>query len=69
MHHNVDKALLVGGRAEPVFGGGEVIEPIEIYLVGRAILEKDGKELGNVQEFVQNVVEEWLSRKLKELGS
>jgi S-adenosylmethionine synthetase len=43
MHHNVDKALLVGGRAEPVFGGGEVIEPIQIYLVGRAILEKDGK--------------------------
>lgn len=67
MHHNVDKALLVGGRAEPVFGGGEVIEPIEIYLVGRAILEKDGKELGNVQEFVQNVVEEWLSKNLRNL--
>jgi len=67
MHHNVDKALLVGGRAEPVFGGGEVIEPIEIHLVGRAILEKDGKELGNVQEFVQNVVEEWISEKLRNL--
>jgi S-adenosylmethionine synthetase len=67
MHHNVDKALLVGGRAEPVFGGGEVIEPIEIYLVGRAILEKDGKELGNVQEFVQNVVEEWLSKNIRNL--
>jgi S-adenosylmethionine synthetase len=67
MHHNVDKALLVGGRAEPAFGGGEVIEPIEIYLVGRAILEKDGKELGNVQEFVQNVVEEWISEKLRNL--
>jgi S-adenosylmethionine synthetase len=67
MHHNVDKALLVGGRAEPVFGGGEVIEPIEIHLVGRAILEKDGKELKNVQEFVQNVVEEWISEKLRNL--
>jgi len=67
MHHNVDKALLVGGRAEPVFGGGEVIEPIEIYLVGRAVLEKDGKELGNVQEFVQNVVEKWISEKLRNL--
>jgi S-adenosylmethionine synthetase len=67
MHHNVDKALLVGGRAEPVFGGGEVIEPIEIYLVGRAILEKDGKELKNVQEFVQNVVEKWISENLRNL--
>jgi S-adenosylmethionine synthetase len=67
MHHNVDKALLVGGMAEPVFGGGEVIEPIEIYLVGRAILEKDGKELKNVQEFVQNVVEKWISENLRNL--
>jgi S-adenosylmethionine synthetase len=67
MHHNVDKALLVGGRAEPVFGGGEVIEPIEIYLVGRAVLEKDGKELGDAQEFVQNVVEKWISEKLRNL--
>jgi S-adenosylmethionine synthetase len=67
MHHNVDKALLVGGRAEPVFGGGEVIEPIQIYLVGRAILEKDGKGLGDAQEFVQNVVEEWLSKNLRNL--
>jgi Archaeal S-adenosylmethionine synthetase len=67
MHHNVDKALLVGGRAEPVFGGGEVIEPIEIYLVGRAILEKDGKGLGDAQEFVQNVVEKWISEKLRNL--
>ncbi|MFN3947357.1 MAG: methionine adenosyltransferase [Aquificaceae bacterium] len=39
MHHNVDKALLVGGVARAEFGGGEVIEPIEIYLVGRAIVE------------------------------
>jgi len=32
MHHNVDKALLVGGVAHPTFGGGEIISPIEIYL-------------------------------------
>jgi len=67
MHHNVDKALLVGGRAEPVFGGGELIEPIEIHLVGRAILEKDGKKLGDVQEFVRNVVKEWFSKNLRNL--
>jgi S-adenosylmethionine synthetase len=39
LHHNVDKALLCGGRAEPAFGGGEVVEPIDIYLAGRAISE------------------------------
>ena len=31
LHHNVDKALLWGGRSRPAFGGGEVLEPIEIY--------------------------------------
>lgn len=36
LHHNVDKALLCGGAARPEFGGGEVLEPIEIYLAGRA---------------------------------
>jgi S-adenosylmethionine synthetase len=36
LHHNVDKVLLRGGAARPAFGGGEVLEPIEIYLAGRA---------------------------------
>jgi S-adenosylmethionine synthetase len=39
LHHNVDKALLCGGRAAPAFGGGHVIDPIDIYLAGRAISE------------------------------
>ena len=37
MHHNVDKALLCGGRAAPAFGGGRVMAPIEIYMSGRAV--------------------------------
>jgi S-adenosylmethionine synthetase len=36
LHHNVDKVLLRGGEARPAFGGGEVVEPIEIFLAGRA---------------------------------
>ena len=38
LHHNVDKALLCGGRAAPAFGGGVILAPIEIYLSGRAAL-------------------------------
>jgi S-adenosylmethionine synthetase len=38
-HHNVDKALVVGGRANPFFGGGEVCEPIQIIVAGRAVIE------------------------------
>jgi len=37
LHHNVDKGLLVGGKANPVFGGGEVIEPIYLVVAGRAV--------------------------------
>ncbi|MFX1296956.1 MAG: methionine adenosyltransferase, partial [Promethearchaeota archaeon] len=45
LHHNVDKAALVGGRSESKFGGGMVIEPIYFALIGRAICDviKDGK--------------------------
>jgi S-adenosylmethionine synthetase len=42
LHHNVDKALLCGGAARAAFGGGEVLEPIEIYLAGRATREFKG---------------------------
>src|SRR5579872_3967383 len=34
LHHNVDKALLSGGRAAPAFGGGSVLSPINVYLGG-----------------------------------
>ena len=42
LHHNVDKGLLFGGRSAPGFGGGEVLEPIEIFLVGRATMSYKG---------------------------
>jgi S-adenosylmethionine synthetase len=37
LHHNIDKGLLVGGKAHPVFGGGEVIDPMYLVVAGRAI--------------------------------
>ena len=36
LHHNVDKALLFGGVARPKWRGGEVLQPMEIFLAGRA---------------------------------
>ncbi len=66
MHHNVDKALLVGGVARPEFGGGEVVSPIEIYLVGRALSEKEGKLLP-VEELAIEVTREWIGNNLRNL--
>ena len=36
LHHNVDKGILVGGRSDPKFGGGRVIDPIYFLIAGRA---------------------------------
>jgi S-adenosylmethionine synthetase len=36
LHHNVDKGILVGGKAEAHFGGGRVVTPIYLLVAGRA---------------------------------
>jgi S-adenosylmethionine synthetase len=67
-HHNVDKALLAGGRAMAEFGGGSVLAPIEIYLAGRAI-----SEVGNVTLPVSEIAIEgsraWLRANLHALDA
>ena len=36
LHHNVDKGILVGGKAQAEFGGGTIISPIYLMVAGRA---------------------------------
>jgi S-adenosylmethionine synthetase len=60
LHHNVDKALLVGGKAAPAFGGGDVIQPIDIYLSGRAILEVLGKRVP-IEQLAQAAARDWFA--------
>ena len=44
-HHNVDKVLLSGGASEPMFGGGRILKPIEIFMAGHATtLEGNGRD-------------------------
>jgi len=45
LHHNTDETQIVAGRSSPRFGGGEVLQPIYILLVGRATKEFEGVEL------------------------
>jgi S-adenosylmethionine synthetase len=35
-HHNVDKALLIGGESAPRFGGGKIVIPMRLIVCGRA---------------------------------
>ncbi len=66
MHHNVDKALLIGGEADPQFKGGKIISPIEIYLTGRAINELNGKKLP-VEELAIETAHNWLKENIPNL--
>jgi S-adenosylmethionine synthetase len=45
LHYNTDETQLVAGSAAPAFGGGEVIEPIYVLIVGRATKEYDGEKI------------------------
>jgi len=66
LHHNVDKALLWGGAARPRFGGGEVLEPIELYLAGRATASV-GDVRVPIDDLVRETARDWLTRHLRHL--
>ena len=68
LHHNVDKGLLWGGAARPVFGGGEVAAPIELYLAGRATMEVEGAKVP-VGEIARYAAHEWLRNNLRALDA
>ncbi len=64
LHHNVDKALLVGGRAAPAFGGGEVLEPVELYIAGRATRAFKGVSVP-VEEIAIESTRDWFRNHLR----
>jgi S-adenosylmethionine synthetase len=68
MHHNVDKGLLWAGTSRPRFGGGEVHEPIEIYLTGRATAEFRGIQVP-VEAIAIEASREWLTRNIPSLDA
>jgi S-adenosylmethionine synthetase len=68
LHHNVDKALLCGGRAAPAFGGGTILAPINIYLAGRAATEVEGESIA-VEELAVESSRAWLRANLHALDA
>ncbi|WP_128223156.1 methionine adenosyltransferase [Halobacteriaceae bacterium SHR40] len=45
LHFNTDETQLVAGTAAPAFGGGEMLEPIYLLIVGRATKTYDGERI------------------------
>ena len=67
LHHNVDKVLLCGGEAEPAFGGGRVIKPIEIILSGRATTLCEGVTVP-LRQLAGESAGAWLRRHFHAVG-
>ncbi|MGZ5125179.1 MAG: methionine adenosyltransferase [Burkholderiales bacterium] len=64
LHHNVDKALLIGGAARPAFGGGEILEPVEITIAGRATRRFGSVEIP-VDEIAVDQCRTWLAHNVR----
>ncbi|MFB6229129.1 MAG: methionine adenosyltransferase [Halobacteriales archaeon] len=45
LHYNTDETQLVAGNSDPAFGGGEVLEPIYVLIVGRATKHYEGETI------------------------
>lgn len=60
-HHNVDKALIVGGKSDPKFKGGKIIEPMRIIIAGRAT-SKVGNITVPVKDIITETVESYMKR-------
>ena len=68
LHHNVDKALLCAGRAAAAFGGGRVLDPMHIYLSGRATTEVKGDRIPLAEIAVESA-KGWLKDNLHALDA
>ncbi|MGA1975193.1 MAG: methionine adenosyltransferase [Conexivisphaerales archaeon] len=69
LHHNLDKCVLVGGQSIARFGGGEVLEPIYLLLVGRATVEVGGRFTRPVPlgTLVQKTTKAWMKESFRNL--
>ncbi|MGB9845777.1 MAG: methionine adenosyltransferase [Methanothermobacter tenebrarum] len=66
LHHNVDKAVLIGGNSKCSFGCGEIIEPIQLYIVGRATEEYKGKKLIDKAK-LETAIKDWVRGQVSHL--
>jgi len=68
MHHNVDKALLIGGQSQPDYMGGKIILPISLIFAGRATYQVDDKKIP-VEEISVETAKKWLKKNIRNLDT
>ena len=70
LHHNLDKAVLAGGQSYARIGHGEILEPIYLLLVGRAVgvnSKINGRFLP-IGKLVIETTKNWLQKDLPHLN-
>ncbi|WP_054857903.1 methionine adenosyltransferase [Vulcanisaeta sp. JCM 16159] len=68
LHHNVDKVLIVGGQANPRFGGGDIIQPIYILVAGRVTTEvrtATGVEKVPIGTIIISAIRDWIKNNFR----
>jgi len=63
MHHNTDETQIVAGQSKPKFGGGAIIKPMEMILVGRATNEVGG-EIVPVAEIAVQAARDYINESI-----
>jgi S-adenosylmethionine synthetase len=66
LHFNTDETQLVAGSAAPAFGGGEMLEPIYLLIVGRATKRYEGERIP-AETIALNAAREYLDETFPEL--
>ena len=64
LHHNIDKGLLAAGRVEKRFGGGKLLEPMQLIIGDRATFRLGGKEIP-VGEIEVSTAKQWVKNNLR----
>ena len=63
-HHNMDKTMLVAGKAENKFGGGKILKPMKLILGDRATFDVNGRTLP-IGDFVKETAKCWFEKNLR----
>ncbi len=66
LHYNTDETQLVAGSATPAFGGGEVVDPIYVLIVGRATRQYEGVTIP-AERIALEAAREYLSEQIPQL--
>jgi S-adenosylmethionine synthetase len=64
LHHNIDKGLLAAGSVNKRFGGGEVLQPMELTIGDRATREAGGRSIP-VADIAVDTARAWLAKNMR----